>query len=126
MDLQKTWDENIDRSSQRSTVEDLAHTATVGVRSSKGMIVMLIAIPLAAAGLMFAAAPSADPVGTADTVYSATSMPLPLVGSWSLDASLMPEKERPPRVTMTFSSEEQTSELQSLMRISSDTFCLKK
>src|SRR3546814_18855548 len=66
------------------------------------MIVMLIAIPLAAAGLMFAAAPSADPVGTADTVYSATSMPLPLVGSWSLDASLMPEKERPQRVTMTF------------------------
>src|SRR3546814_13474352 len=102
MDLQKTWDENIDRSSQRSTVEDLAHTATVGVRSSKGMIVMLIAIPLAAAGLMFAAAPSADPVGTADTVYSATSMPLPLVGSWSLDASLMPETDRPQRVTMTF------------------------
>src|SRR3546814_21170166 len=33
---------------------------------------------------------------------SATSMPLPLVGSWSLDASLMPEKERPQRVTMTF------------------------
>src|SRR3546814_16150974 len=101
MDLQKTWDENIDLSSQRSTVEDLAHTATVGVRSSKGMTVMLIAIPLAAAGLMFEAAPSADPAGTAETVYSATSMPLPLVGSWSLAASPSHEKERPTRVTRT-------------------------
>ncbi len=102
LDLQKTCDENIDLSSQRSTVEDLAHTATIGVRGSKGMIAMLIAIPVAAAGLMFAAAPSADPAGTADTVHSAASAQLPLVGSWSLDASLMPEKERPQRVTMTF------------------------
>ncbi len=102
LDLQKTCDENIDLSRQRSTVKDLARTATVGVRGSKGMMVMLIAIPLAAAGLMFAAAPSADPVGTPDAVYSAASTPLPLVGSWSLDASLMPEKERPQRVTMTF------------------------
>jgi len=100
LDLQKTCDENIDLSRQRSTAEDLVGTATVGVRGSKGMIVMLIAIPLAAAGLIFAAAPSADPVGT--PVYSAASTQLPLVGSWSLDASLMPEKERPQRVTMTF------------------------
>ena len=63
---------------------------------------MLIAIPMAAAGLIVAAAPSADQVGTPNTVYSAASQQLPLVGSWSLDASLMPEKERPQRVTMTF------------------------
>src|SRR3546814_21163792 len=66
------------------------------------MIVMLIAIPLAAAGLMFAAAPSADRAGTADAVYSAASRQLPLAGSWSLDASAMPENERPQRVTMIF------------------------
>src|SRR3546814_4790537 len=66
LDRQKTCDENIDLSGQHSTVKDLVHTATVGVRGSKGMVVMLIAIPLAAAGLMFAAAPSADLAGTAD------------------------------------------------------------
>lgn len=102
LDVQKTCDENIDLSRQRSTVKDLAHTATVGVRGSKGMIVMLIAIPMAAAGLMVAAAPSVDQAGTTNSVYSAASKRLPLVGSWSLDASLMPEKERPQRVTMTF------------------------
>ena len=102
LDVQKTCDENIDLSRQRSTVKDLAHTAAVGVRGSKGMIVMLIAIPMAVAGLMVATAPSADQLGTPNAVYSAASQQLPLVGSWSLDASLMPEKERPQRVTMTF------------------------
>src|SRR3546814_15369629 len=51
---------------------------------------------------MVAAAPSADLAGTADAVYSAASRQLPLAGSWSLDASAMPENERPQRVTMTF------------------------
>lgn len=102
LDLQKNCDENIDLSGQRSTVKDLAHTATVGVRGSKGMIVMLIAIPMVAAGLMVATAPSADQAGTPNAVYSAASGQLPLVGSWSLDASQMPEKERPQRVTMSF------------------------
>lgn len=102
LDLQKTCNENIDLSSQRCTVKDPAHTATVGVRGSRGMIVMLIAIPMAAVGLMVAVAPSADQVGTPNAVSSAVSQQLPLVGSWSLDASLMPEKERPRRVTMNF------------------------
>ncbi|MBE1525681.1 DNA-binding CsgD family transcriptional regulator [Sphingopyxis sp. OAS728] len=102
LDLQKTCDENIDLSRQRPNGKDLAYTAAVGGRGSKGMIIMLIAIPMAAAGLMFAAAPSADQAGTPNAVYAAASKPLPLVGSWSLDASQMPEKERPQRVTMTF------------------------
>ena len=102
LDLQKTCDENIDLSSRGSAVKDLAHTATVGVRGSKGMIVMLIAIPLAAAGLMLATTPSADQAETSNAVYGAASQQLPLVGSWSLDASEMPEQERPQRVTMTF------------------------
>lgn len=102
LDLQKTCDENIDLSRPRSSVKDLAHTATIGVRGSKGMIVMFIAIPMAAAGLIVAALPSTDPLATPTTVYSAASQQLPLVGKWSLDASLMPENERPQRVTMTF------------------------
>lgn len=102
LDLPKTCDENIDLSRQRPNVKDLANTATIGVRGSKGMIAMLIAITLTAAGLMVATAPSADQAETPSAVYSAASQPLPLVGSWSLDASEMPEKERPQRVTMTF------------------------
>ena len=102
LDLQETCDEKIDLSSRRLAVTGLAYPATSGVRGSKGMIVMLIAIPLAAAGLMVAAAPSPDRAGSADAAYSAASRPLPLAGSWSLDASAMPENERPQRVTMTF------------------------
>jgi DNA-binding CsgD family transcriptional regulator len=102
LDLQKTRDENIDLPRPRAPGKGLAHTATVGARGSKGMIVMLIAIPMAAAGLMVATAPSADPAAKRDTVYSTASQRLPLVGSWSLDASQMPEEERPQRVTMTF------------------------
>jgi DNA-binding CsgD family transcriptional regulator len=102
LDPQKTCDENIDLSGQRSAMEELARTATVGVRGSKGKIAMLIAIPLTAAGLMFAAVPPTDQAGTSNAVYSAASQQMPLVGSWSLDASEMPENERPQRVTMTF------------------------
>ena len=102
LDLQKTCDEKIDLSSRGHAVTDPAHPAKPGVRGSKGMIVMLIAIPLVAAGLMLAANPSPDRDGTADAGYGAASGQLPLVGSWSLDASLMPENERPRRVMMTF------------------------
>lgn len=102
LDLQKTCDENIDLSGRRHMGTDLAGPAAAGVRSSKGMIVMLIAIPLAAAGLMVATAPSSDQAGTTGAVHSAASRQLPLVGSWSLDASAMPENERPQGVTMTF------------------------
>jgi len=102
LDAQKTCDKNIDLSGQRSTVKDLAHAATIGVRGSKGTIVMLIAIPVAAAGLIVAALPSADQLATPSTVYTATSQQVPLLGQWSLDTSLMPEKDRPQRVTMTF------------------------
>lgn len=102
LDVQKNCDENIDLSNRRHTVTDLAGPAAAGVRSSKGMIVMLIAIPLAAAGLMVAAAPSPDRAGPADAAYSAASRPVPLAGGWSLDGSAMPENERPQRVTMTF------------------------
>lgn len=102
LNLQETCDKNFDLSSGHRTVTGSACPATAGVRGSKGMIVMFIAIPLAAAGLMVAVAPSADRTETANAAYGAASMPLPLVGSWSLDASPMPAEERPQRVTMTF------------------------
>lgn len=63
---------------------------------------MLIAISLAAAGLMVAVAPSADQTAASNAVSSAASQQLPLAGSWSLDTSQMPENERPQRVTIAF------------------------
>ncbi|WP_137869904.1 helix-turn-helix transcriptional regulator [Sphingopyxis sp. 2PD] len=102
LDIQKTCDENIDLSTSRFVVKNLAHTATVRVRGSKGMIVMFITIVLAAAGLMVATAPSADQFVQARAAYGTASQPMPLVGSWALDASLMPGRERPQRVVITF------------------------
>ena len=102
LDVQKTCDKNIDLPNARSVGKDREHTAAIGVRGSKGMIVMLITIPLAAAGLMVAAAPSADRAAAPTAVASAASAPLPLAGSWSLDTSQMPASERPQRVTIAF------------------------
>ena len=102
LDAPEICDKNIDLPKQGPAVKDLAHTATIGVRDSKGMIAMLIAIPLAAVGLIVAAAPSADRVATPNAVHSAASKELPLTGTWLLDTSQMPENQRPKRVTMIF------------------------
>lgn len=63
---------------------------------------MLIAIPLAAAGLMLAAAPSADQAAAPSAISSPASAELPLAGNWSLDTSEIPVSERPQRVTIAF------------------------
>lgn len=102
LDAPENCDKNIDLSSARPVGKDREHTAAMGVRGSKGLIVMLITIPLAAAGLMFAAAPSAEQAAAPAAVASAASAPLPLAGSWSLDTSQMPVNERPQRVTIAF------------------------
>ena len=102
LDAPENCDKNIDLSNARSVGKDREHTAAIGARGSKGMIVMLITIPLAAAGLMLAAAPSAEQAAAPAAVASAASQPLPLAGSWSLDTSQMPVNERPQRVTIAF------------------------
>lgn len=102
LDAQKTWDKNIDLSTQGATVDELGQPATRGPTRSKGMILMLIAMPLAALGVIVAAAPSIDRIAAPRTASTAPYGQLPLVGSWSLDVSRIPEAERPQRVTMTF------------------------
>ncbi len=102
LDAPETCDKNIDLSRQGAAVEIPSHSAATGVRGSKGMIVMLLAISMAAAGLIVAAVPSADEVAVPSAIYSTASNPLPLVGTWALDTSQMPENVRPQRVTMTF------------------------
>lgn len=102
LDLQKNCDENIDLSGGRLAVAGPAHAAAIGVRGPKGMFAMLIALSLAAAGLIVAANPAVDPVATSITNSNSLIGPAPLAGSWLLDASLMPQDVRPQRVTMTF------------------------
>ncbi len=102
LDVQEICDEKIDLSTPRSTGKVAGHSATIGVRGSKGMIAMLILTPLAAAGLIIAGVPSADQAATPAAVSSAASQSLPLAGSWSLDTSAMPANERPQRVTIAF------------------------
>ncbi|WP_432770761.1 MAG: helix-turn-helix transcriptional regulator [Sphingopyxis sp.] len=106
LDLQKIGDEKIDLSDRSIRADDLTHTATTWVRGRKGMISMLIAIPIAAAGLIFAAVPSGTQVEPPQAASSAVSRPLPLIGSWSLNATGIPEKERPQRVTIAFRTSE--------------------
>jgi DNA-binding CsgD family transcriptional regulator len=102
LDVQKNRDENIDLSGGRLAVEGRARTATIGVRGPKGLLAMLIALSLAAAGLIVATNPAADPVETLHTDANVIGDPAPLAGSWLLDASRMPQDVRPQRVTMTF------------------------
>ncbi len=102
LEAQKFCDKNIDLSSPTPTGNSSGQPETVGLNRSKGMIVMLVAIPVAALGLMLAAAPSTQPTAVAPAPTAPASSPLPLVGSWSLDVSRIPESERPQRVTMTF------------------------
>ncbi|MCW5647706.1 MAG: helix-turn-helix transcriptional regulator [Sphingopyxis sp.] len=102
LDLQKNCDENIDLSGGRLAVAGRARTAAVGVRGPKGMFAMLIALSLAAAGLIVAGNPPADPVETTNAGSNAIAGSAPLAGSWLLDASPMPEDVRPQRVLMTF------------------------
>jgi hypothetical protein len=102
LDVQENCDKKIDLSTPRAAGKGAGHSATIGVRGSKGMIVMLILTPLAAAGLIVAGVPSADQATTPAAVSSTASRPLPLAGRWSLDTSAMPANERPQRVTIAF------------------------
>lgn len=63
---------------------------------------MLVAMSVAAAGLMLAAAPSLLQVESQSGVDAPVAAQPPLVGRWSLDTSRIPEAERPQRVTIDF------------------------
>jgi DNA-binding CsgD family transcriptional regulator len=102
LDAQKIWDKNIDLSTQSRPVKSVAQPASSGLKRSKGIIIMLIAIPVVAVGLAIVAAPSVHQAATPRAAHTAASRQSPLIGSWSLDVSRLPEAERPRRVTFTF------------------------
>ena len=100
LEAQKNCDKNIDLSTPGLTVKNLEQPETVGFKRSKGKIVMLVALPMAAVALIVAAEPALHQVATPPAAAIIATMPL--VGSWGLDVARIPEDERPQRVTMTF------------------------
>ena len=63
---------------------------------------MLIALPLAAAGLMLAAPAALNQADPAPASQAAAMAASPLVGTWSLDVAKIPAEERPREVTIEF------------------------
>ena len=102
LDAQKFWDKKIELSAPHSARETSRLPQDVGRQWSKGMMMMLIALPIAAAGLVLAAIngmPSAAPNLPA---LKAKAIRSPLAGSWLLNVDRIPAEERPGRVTIGF------------------------
>jgi len=102
IDAQKIWDRNIDLSAQPSPANGLAQPPDAGRPRLKGTLIMLIAIPLAAAGLALTATGSMHEAAEPPPVHAAAPREAPLAGRWSLDVSRIPVAERPQRVTISF------------------------
>lgn len=109
LEAQKNRDKNIDLSAPRFAPDTAGEPETVGFRSAKGMIAMLVTLPVVALGLIVAAdpatqqaAPTIQQTAAPPTAHAAASQTLPLVGRWSLDVARIPQAERPQSVTMTF------------------------
>ena len=98
---QKIWDKKIDLSAPGSTLDEAVQPPMLQRLTSKGSIIMLIAIALAAAGIVVTAA---GPTRQAAAVQAGQAVAdrLPLAGKWSLDTSRLPAEERPSSVTLEF------------------------
>jgi len=103
LDAQKIWDKNIDLSTPGGATESVARLPDGGRSRSKGTIIMLVALSLAAAaGLVTAAPDSSHRAALSDTAQTTAAEGSPLVGRWSLDVARIPEAERPRRVIIEF------------------------
>lgn len=101
LDDQKNWDKKIDLTISGSAAHDAAQPQNTGRFRSKGTMIMLIALPLAAAGFILAAYPR-DRDAIPHAAHVAASASSPLTGRWSLDVARVPAEERPRKVTIAF------------------------
>lgn len=99
---QKNWDKNFDLSRQDAPTEGAVQPEIAGRSRSKGKIIMFIAVPIAAIGLVAAATDWSQQSAPVQPVAAAATAQDPLVGKWSLDVSRIPANERPRRVTIAF------------------------
>lgn len=102
LDAQKIWDKKIDLAAPGATTDDPAAPPEAVRKRSKGKIIMLLAMPLAAAGLVVAAPDSAQQAPVPQPAQATASKQSPLAGSWALDVMRIPADERPRRVTISF------------------------
>lgn len=102
LDAQKIWDKKIDLPAQSNATDEGLQLPKPERPTSKGTIVMLISIFVAAAGITMATADSLQGDARPQAVQAAAQDRLPLAGSWSLDVARIPAAERPRRVTMVF------------------------
>lgn len=102
LDAQENRDKKIDLSPHGSAADGAVQPPHMGGARSKGTIIMLIALPLAAVGLFFAAANPMQQAEPPETAQTEAARQLPLVGRWSLDITRLPAAGRPRRVTFDF------------------------
>ena len=102
LDAQKIWDKNIDLSAAASPADIDDGPPPGRGRWSKGQMMMLIAIPLAAAGLLLTATNPLERGETPGPAVATAAAPSPLAGRWSLDVGKIPADERPRAVTIAF------------------------
>ncbi len=103
LDAQKIWDRKIDLSAPASSSEGHERPPLGRGRWSKGQMMLLITIPLVAAGLLATATNSLERSEPAHPAMLAATGPSSLAGRWSLDVAQIPGAERPRSVTIAFS-----------------------
>lgn len=99
---QKIWDRKIDLSSPPSPTDSPDRPPHRHGPWSKGKMMMLIALPLAAAGLLMTSIGALEDVVAPGSEAVVPAGASPLVGAWSLDLAQIPSAERPRAVTIAF------------------------
>ncbi len=98
---QKNWDENFDLHAA-ATEGETAVRPSMGPTRSKGTLIMLLALPIAAAALFAASGQPGQESTAPPTALTEAASHSPLAGTWSLDVNRIPEAERPAKVTIAF------------------------
>lgn len=99
---QKIWDKNIDLSPKGSTIDEGEQSPILRRLTSKGTIVMLITMAVAAAAVALTAVQPTQQAEPTPTAQVAAPSQLPLVGRWSLDTARLPPAGRPRSVILDF------------------------
>ncbi|MCW1401232.1 helix-turn-helix transcriptional regulator [Novosphingobium sp. MW5] len=102
LNAQENWDEKIDLSAGSPSAEVAMQPAIGWHPLSKGSIIMLVTLSVAAAAGLVMAAPEMLQGSPPQMLHAAASKSSPLAGRWSLDVARIPEEERPQRVTIDF------------------------
>lgn len=99
---QKNWDRNFGLSAPGTPANKAVQPPDAGRTRSKGTLMLIAALPLAALALALAMPRAEHGTGSAQAAHAAAPGPSPLAGAWSLDVDRIPGADRPRRVTIDF------------------------